>query len=190
MATIDNLSAYRSGSQIRTDALFADVRKLLWSTCYEFTGRYGGDAEEWFSIASVKFCEVVQTFDESKASFSYWLRKKVWNHLLDCRKVELHRLKILPRESGEALEQYSVDCSGSYRSFKSELSNDAQAVLNLMTNGKCDSVTSVVNQIKNYKLPSASLRVRKAIEMELVGTWDWTRERVRSAFVEISCALT
>lgn len=186
---IENLRDYCLPSgNVDLERLFLDVKSLIYHTCYEFKKRYNfGDIEDLVASANLRFLAVVDSYDETKASFSYWLRKKLWSYLFDSMKIQLHRMKSLPRT-----EYVFTDIPAKqfeFGTYKRELTTDAQIVLNLLVNGKCDNVRTVVDRVTNYRSPITVARVKKAIEKELVASWDWTRERVRSAFVEISNSL-
>lgn len=189
MAAIQDLDQYDT-----TDEVFEDVKNLIWHTCHAFTSRYGGDVEEHFQESSHWFiARTIPTFDPTQGrSFSGWTRMRVFNHLLDKRRQESQRLAKLPRTAEEAIHVQEDRHHFDLNSFKRSLSRDAAIVVHMTTNS-WNNIDRAVNAA-GYGPHSSQMRrkkpepeiVKQTIEEELREVWDWTPERIESAFTEIA----
>lgn len=67
---------------ILTEA-YAEMGNLIHDTAWRFKERYGGDIEELKSDANLLFVQAINSYDETRALMSTWVRFKIWKGLLN-----------------------------------------------------------------------------------------------------------
>jgi DNA-directed RNA polymerase specialized sigma24 family protein len=103
---------------------YEDVKMLIYQTCWKFTEAYGGEIEEWIAEANYYFLRAYESYQESKGTFSTWLRRNLWQHLMNYsqRLRQIHKnIEIKPmgdeipiisvndRRLEDLLEEFSAD---------------------------------------------------------------------------------
>lgn len=170
--------------EIKTE-LLNDVEKLIYHSVHQFKKRYGGDFDDLLGVAHLSFLRVCETHDESKgASFSTWLRRVLWNDMLEHQRRECKRREKCSSDDTEleVVDPRSVSTRFDLAGFLELLSVDAQTIINLIL----DPPKTVLHDSckgKGRTEPPAP-QLRKAVKEYLAGT-GWSAKRVSSGFSEI-----
>ena len=166
------------------------------ATCVAFASRYGGDVDEHFAESSYWFLHrTIPTYDPRQGrSFSSWTRMRVFKHLFDKYRVGAQRNDRLPRDSEKYIHSELDRHHFDLREFKRSVSRDAAIVIHLVTGNT--SLRPVIHAAgldpsrpKSSKMKRQPGMVLEAIREEMTSFWEWTDDRVDSAFAEVGDAL-
>jgi len=190
-ASIPNLDSFNNPSEV-----FEAAEGIIKAACVSFASKFGGDIDEYIAESNYWFiARTIPTYDPSwKRSFSSWTRMRTFNHLLDKHRTKASRNERLPRDNSnyidEELDRHHFDA----RAFKRSVSRDAAVVIHQVIG---NTTLQPALRAAGYGLSKAQTKttrqnpakVREALRMEMVEFWDWSDERVDTAFAEVEEAL-
>lgn len=190
-AKVPNLDGFNT-----VEEAFKSVEKLIWHTCFQFQAQYGGDIEELFQESCYWFIHrTIPTYKvEKNRSFSSWTRMRVYRHLLDITREKARKNARRPKhESADVAEPVKDRRHFDLRELKLSLSRDAAVVIHMTccSFGEVHEAvvaSDIIPDFESKRKPKPEI-AKATIVHELLTTWEWTAERIQTAFKEISEAL-
>lgn len=161
-----------------------DVNDLLWRIVWRFYTCYGeadGTLDELFSEACFAFVKAYDTYDPSKGAFTTHVYWKVTSHLKTNRRRASRRK---PKPLNEDIEQSSK----TWRHIFNEISEDALAVVNLVTDTPLGLKVILEQEQRNLTRAGKRICTRFTLREYLSGL-GWQSPRIDAAFQEIQEAL-
>jgi hypothetical protein len=147
---------------------YYDVERMLWDNVWTFVRKYGhhyGTPDEIFSNLCVVFVRAYGLYDDdSPASFTTYLQRKLYGALLDIIKNHHRKANRLPNILAlvEGIPQ-EVAGHDRFRRFLAELSEDARTVVNIVFDtpvglARIIGSTSDIETIKEARALRARIR--------------------------------
>lgn len=167
--------------QQELELLFTESLFVVRETVSKFCRKYGGDFEEFLSLAQSEIFIKAWTRFDGAVAWEAHIRTWVWYELLDRIRVPLRRKSRTYNNEIDS-EQYSTKPATPFGEFVEDLSSDAAFVVKLITEGHNEIEETVAKrggEFRNYK----------SVVREFLVAMRWDKARVSKAFQEISLAL-
>ena len=74
-------ATYPAPMRAAVEDSYHGVKRWITSVSSEFQKRYGGDVEEMIQEASLAFLHALRSWNPDRASFTYYLRMRIWDRL-------------------------------------------------------------------------------------------------------------
>lgn len=162
---------------------YYDVENLIFDTIRKFQQRYGGDFEDYASLANEIFLRAYRTYQPGKGKFTSWLVYLVRIQMLEMVRRGAMRNARLPRVYPE-MEKMTKE-SFSLRDFTFELSDDAQTIIHMIFEMPNDVKLAVMERGG----PDEPRNIRSGVR-EVLSDLGWAGDRIKESFNEIREALT
>ncbi len=166
---------------------YEDTKGIVYDIVFKFWRKYGGELEELQSIGNEAFMDAYKAFDPSRGnSFSTLLHFVVKHRLMDNfwtgrrrRMSSLDNVGADGKTFASQVRDHRTVKPFNLSDFASEMSNDAQTVLQLIVESPQEIADLVVergNMPRNWRST-----VRQYLRKQL----KWTADRVAESFDEI-----
>ena len=159
------------------DTMYASIENLIHRLAWTFTSRYGGDFDEWLSVANCSCALALTRFDTTREiKLTTWVYRFVYLDLItEVEKRMQHCQRFVQLDT--KLHDY-----GTYFSdLMIDLSNDAREVVLLFSGAKHD--------VLNLPVRTTFQSVRNAVKRYLTNQ-GWGEDRYNRTLDEIQEALT
>lgn len=171
------LTALSNREQAVVDIVYRDCLPRLKQVVGSFIRQYGGDYDDYFSLAQQTFIDAYRRYNAKKhpdfVAYACWL---VRCKMLDHRRQVLERNSRNPMLGGDSLETVVVNTSDfDYGDFLASLSDDSRYIVELAMTYEGP--------------PQKPSRVRKQVYDHLTKKAKWTVTRVRECLREIQTLL-
>ena len=155
---------------------YNSVEPLLKRICCNYITKYGGDFEEYFSVANESYMKAYDKYVPNKGAFSTFLWRVVWNSLLDESRKKTRLKRTMITYNSIAVEDYQDTKQDTFLVLTKGLSKDACKVVELLM----DSGDEIAKVLDLKGKPSAFNYIRKCC-MDI----GWSVRQVTEAFIEI-----
>lgn len=164
---------------------YLDVEKLIYDTIHRFIEQYGGDFDEFLSIARESYMLAFNSYDPERAGFVTYVRCFIWGRLQKTWRVERRRAQILNLNHEYDFSHHPERSENKFdvSEFVEKLSEDGKTVVNLVFDSPIDIALSIME--RGGDTPN---NVRLAIR-EFLKDVGWSAGRVSNTFREIRKAL-
>lgn len=174
---------------------YTDVTRLLDDTVNKFVCRYGGEFDEYRSIANELFMEArkrwhdhYDRFGYHRSSFTNWLRYFVWKQLLERVRTAATRNNRLPRVYDYPLEEAAECRSGVFCLDDYELSPRAKQVASMVFQPPID-IRDAMRSSGRDMITASPTQIRKYIRLYLKEL-GWPAQTIAETFEEIGVAVS
>lgn len=162
--------------------VYEDQSACVERVARRFARKYHRDPEETIAEANYHFVEAVRTFDGSTGTtVGQRIGFLIERRLLDTLRMELDDQALLKRVD-MPLELATSGTTAEFDAdeFKSDLSDDARAVVELIL----ETPQELFDQLRSDKKPSPA-SVRRCLGRYLKNSLGWAASQVREAFNEL-----
>jgi len=157
---------------------YKDTEDLIRSVVWQIQRRFGGSFDNLMAEANLIFMKSFYSHNKHKASFTTWLYNRLWNGLIDIKRIEYKRVNCIWIEN---CPEPKVESKESFLDLLWDLSSDAKIVVTLVL----DPPEKLQKDI-SYKHASNPKYFRGALRRHLHISLGWTMRRVQETFQEIT----
>lgn len=171
-------------NEIAVTETYHDVEPLIWHFIYQFTHKFGGDPDEYFSLAQEVFVKVYNGFDPTRgSSFGGYLLPALYRKFRANLNMERRRQPVWQHHIGDRIVE-SPEPQFDDRALLAELSQDACDLVGMILEAP-DDVSDALHAVRD------SLRAidwRAALKSYLTSQ-GWSSTRIARTFEEVAEAL-
>jgi hypothetical protein len=177
---------FNTDKDAKTEA-YQQYQKVVYSICWKFYKKYGGNLSEIFAEANKLFLVAFNSFDPSKSKLSTWLHTKIYGGLIcyrnqtECISKQRHITKIITVEDltlyEKPYDQFILD------ELYDELLGDSLLVAKLFFNPPSDFIN--FSYELSVKLNYTKTRTKKVISLYLSEKKRWNQNRITNAFNQL-----
>jgi hypothetical protein len=170
-----------------TEETFLDLEPLILRTVGKIHRSMGGDVDELRGLAAEIFLDAYRTWSPDRGSFRKWVSFRVWTGLTEVRRTSLMRAQRLKRIYPDMRILSKTAPTFHIQSFMSDLSQDAQFILHLITYRPMGLERKWYSKAVGEREPQPR-NLRTAIKT-LLRELGWSSVRITASFNEIKTAL-
>jgi hypothetical protein len=166
-------------------ARYYTVEKLIYHTVHKFIARYGGSFEDYLPDAQLAYCALEGDWAPSRAGYSTYVSLIVWYGLLNGLRERMKAKERFPGDENDELSNILDRHHFDLPTFREELSEDAQALLDMVFHCPLDVLCYARRGKSSENKPQT---LRKAV-VEFLRELGWTENYIAKIFAEIQEAL-
>ncbi len=172
-----------AASNVAASATYEDIERMLFKVCGNFENKFGGNIDDYLSIASWTFMRAYQKFDATRGNqFTTYIWWALWNNLTKfCVGKKMDRMTVNTTDYLGDIDLNVLPSSPGFnlRELLFEVSEDSRLMLGLLLD------TPELLRSKSEKPTDLKRGLIEYLRQSL----GWTAARVAESFSEIREAL-